>query len=1595
MEGTTEIATVDGMHFKLPIHSVIAVCTLALSGIANSAAQDGHWLTGYYPIYTQNGTMSPTQLDYTKLTHVIYWGVEPTSAGGLNTTKYVSPSTFASGATTLVAQAHAAGAKALIGIGGDQADGYSLAFNEATTPENLSAFVDSIVSLMQEYNFDGVDINWEQIGYYAGDDAQFPAFIEALRTQLNTLTPTPLLTMAPETHQNGGRPDLIGPIYQDFDQINIQTYLMSFTYCGWETYYNSPLNNGGLDFVLDAAEPLPSVYTAVTDYTKTYATIPISKLGMGIQLAGVVWQGGAGTSTGGVTEPLQTWTNDNNCNLNSNPAAPSQSVIPYTQVVPYTTMAGYTVNIDNTADQSWLSYDPSNGTATNEAEDQFISYESPASISKKGTDLASSATQTLLGGSMGGVMLFELSGDYTPTAEGDAQHPLITAANGMQSLLPGPVTNLTDTLGATSATLNWSAATAVVSYNVYEGNGPTGTPTNVTTNQATLSNLTPGQQYQFYVAGVDAFGLGTGAEVSFEIPAANLPSGVSATAGVNQVTVTWSPVLGATGYSVLRSTTSGSGYGAPVAASSPYIDKTVTAGTTYYYVVTSKGSWGTSGFSNQSSATPLAPLPAPTGLQVTTSPGSVKLTWNSVANATSYDVWSNTQPGSGSPTIKLGFSPTTTFTYNANFNGTTTYYFSVSSVVGSYVSPLSSQVSAKPPVPLLNAPGTPVAVPGADQVQLTWIAVTGATGYYVLRSTTSGTGYSQLVTSGQITAPTYTDTTAYSGLTYYYVVEAFNASGAGHNSPQVSAKPTIPAPTGLSDSVANEVVTLSWNAVPGVSGYEVVRGTTSGGPYTIGVGSVSAPTTTLKDSTALPGTTYYYAVEAYYFTAGGLSAIWSPYSSPVTVTVVATELPAPTGLQAVIGQGGYAVNLLWSKIAGAASYNILRATTNGSGYTPIGTSPYALYTDATGSPGTTYYYVVQAVNSVGPSPDSNQASIAIPVLKAPPEPNFVNVSVKNGVLTVNSFGSETATSYSYYRSTSLNGTYAPIMQNSSAYTYIDTSAATGVQYYYEMSASNSIGTSPITAPVSGEIPPAPSGLNATAGNSQVALSWTAVTTDISSYSVFRGTIPGSITTPVGSPTTNSFSDTTVTGGTLYYYQVQTIGSDGVSTSTLSAIVSATPTSTVVAAPTALNATSVNAAGAVTLNWTASAGSTSAYSYSIYGGNTEGGEGGAALTTVTNNATTATVTGLASNKNWYFIVKAVFGASTSVASNEVLALPRILWIPDYAGSLVQVRIGGGTTTTAITVDLPSCNPNSLAVNQNKLYVVCNSDWGAPDKILVYNAATIRAASAGTLTISPTKTITSGDFSSLIGIAFDSSNDLWVASNGNNDVLELTAAQLATATPAAIVSLSNSPGSPAGLAFDADGSLWVTGEFAGGILLNFTTDQFGTGADATPRYCAVTQPQGGICISQANLFLEPEGVAVFNGGVWVANNSTTGSNELDGATPGRQLVNLAVVGGDLTVKGIYGTVVPDTGGTATSPFLCPGGLFATGVNLWVNDESYGEATPQCGANGDSASQTGGVFSFTSAELMSEPATQAPTFTNVTGRPGFGGVYVENDR
>src|SRR6202011_5076843 len=81
---------------------------------------------------------------------------------------------------------------------------------------------------------------------------------------------------------------------------------------------------------------------------------------------------------------------------------------------------------------------------------------------------------------------------------------------------------------------------------------------------------------------------------------------------------------------------------------------------------------------------------------------------------------------------------------------------------------------------------------------------------------------------------------------------------------------------------------------------------------------------------------------------------------------------APTGITATAGNAQ--VSLLWNSSTGATSYNVLRSTSSGGPYTSIVAALAATsYTDAGVTNGTAYYYVVQAVNAAGTSPNSSEA----------------------------------------------------------------------------------------------------------------------------------------------------------------------------------------------------------------------------------------------------------------------------------------------------------------------------------------------------------------------------------------------------------------------------------------------------------------------------------------------------------------------------------------------------------------------------------------------------------------------------------------------
>jgi len=66
--------------------------------------------------------------------------------------------------------------------------------------------------------------------------------------------------------------------------------------------------------------------------------------------------------------------------------------------------------------------------------------------------------------------------------------------------------------------------------------------------------------------------------------------------------------------------------------------------------------------------------------------------------------------------------------------------------------------------------------------------------------------------------------------------------------------------------------------------------------------------------------------------------------------------------------------LSWSASSGATSYNVKRSTTSGGPYTTIASPTTTSYTDTGLTNGTTYYYVVSAVNGAGESANTSQAS---------------------------------------------------------------------------------------------------------------------------------------------------------------------------------------------------------------------------------------------------------------------------------------------------------------------------------------------------------------------------------------------------------------------------------------------------------------------------------------------------------------------------------------------------------------------------------------------------------------------------------------------
>jgi cellulose 1,4-beta-cellobiosidase len=263
--------------------------------------------------------------------------------------------------------------------------------------------------------------------------------------------------------------------------------------------------------------------------------------------------------------------------------------------------------------------------------------------------------------------------------------------------------------------------------------------------------------------------------------------------------------------------------------------------------------------------------------------------------------------------------------------------------------------------------------------------------------------------------------------------------------------------------------------------------------------------------------------------------------------------------------------------------------------------------------------------------------------------------------------SGTAKSLTISKSTSATGPFtlfATVILGSGITGYRDTSVTKQVIPFYRVSSGQeanppivqatippvpntvdpNAATGRLSNPLAGLSPGPPSGVVATAGNGQVALTWTAENIEGITYNVKSSlSSAGPFNVIASQVQVPNFTVTGLPNGTPRYFVVSAV-LNGAETAN-SSVVTATP-AVRLTAPTGLNGKGVDA-GQISLFWNALAGATS---YSIKMSKTSGGP----YTTLKSGltATTFDATGLTKSTTYFFVVSATNSVGESPNSPQI-------------------------------------------------------------------------------------------------------------------------------------------------------------------------------------------------------------------------------------------------------------------------------------------------------------------------------------------------------
>lgn len=228
----------------------------------------------------------------------------------------------------------------------------------------------------------------------------------------------------------------------------------------------------------------------------------------------------------------------------------------------------------------------------------------------------------------------------------------------------------------------------------------------------------------------------------------------------------------------------------------------------------------------------------------------------------------------------------------------------------------------------------------------------------------------------------FDDVTVKNDTTYAYRVIAVNRyDRESRPGAPVVARPSVPpaAPTNLAAEADENQIRLSWQApatsedgspLTDLKGYNIYRSPAKGTEGAL-INQQLVKGTSFTDIGLETGKSHYYQVKA----VDNLTPPWSE-SKPSNVVAAAPEdrTPPKPPITLIAVPTAKEVRLTWepNREKDLAGYRVYRSTTPGQGHQPVTPAPIGInsYADTDVKPGTSYYYVVTAVDN---SPRANES----------------------------------------------------------------------------------------------------------------------------------------------------------------------------------------------------------------------------------------------------------------------------------------------------------------------------------------------------------------------------------------------------------------------------------------------------------------------------------------------------------------------------------------------------------------------------------------------------------------------------------------------